>query len=237
MDAAESGRPRSASSGRNFSKVPMDGAWLGLIAASVPGQSFNCSRARVHRFHNQRIARRPVMPVAGEQPNANRVTARHHPIAVVLDLVNPNRGRSRPLGGEGKAGFDEAGRCSAGAQQHVENQVTGRRPRVESVNCPSAGSLGVRMVTTRTQPWLPTTRSPPEQPGGDQPDASLYPSPMPTLLQAQLQGRRARRRLSPRCTRRWVGLAWEAETRPTCRQNRSKAPRRTRRHPCREAMK
>jgi len=36
-----------------------------------------------------------------------------------------------------KPSFDEAGRYLAGAQQHVENQITGRRPQVESINCPN----------------------------------------------------------------------------------------------------
>jgi hypothetical protein len=31
----------------------------------------------------------PVVTVASEQPDANRIAARHDPIAVVLDLVNP----------------------------------------------------------------------------------------------------------------------------------------------------
>jgi hypothetical protein len=47
------------------------------------------------------------MAVASEQPNADRVPARHQAITVVLDLVNPVRPGRRVLGGGGQARLDE----------------------------------------------------------------------------------------------------------------------------------
>ena len=55
-----------------------------------------------HRLQDQRIARRPVVAVAGEQPDADRIAAGHQPIAVVLDFVNPVR-PSREVGRQGRA--------------------------------------------------------------------------------------------------------------------------------------
>src|SRR5262249_12612240 len=60
-------------------------------------------------------ARRPVMPVPGQEPDAGHVAAHHHAVAVVLDLVNPPAADRRALGGGGKGRRDE-GEC--GAQEH-----------------------------------------------------------------------------------------------------------------------
>jgi len=43
----------------------------------------------IHGLRHQRLARRPVVAPAGDQPDAHRVSAGHQPEAVVLDLVNP----------------------------------------------------------------------------------------------------------------------------------------------------
>ena len=62
----------------------------------------------VHGLHHQRIALRPVVAPPGDKPDADRVTTRHEPKPIVLDLVNPiGAGRGR-VGGGRKAGFDEA---------------------------------------------------------------------------------------------------------------------------------
>jgi len=91
--------------------------------------------------------------------------------------MNPAGAGRRSVGPGWEAGFDEAGRYLEGAQQHVENRITDRRRRVESVNCP---------LTIRWQPWRPHGDHPstgpgcqprgtrPQQPGGDQADASIY---------------------------------------------------------------
>ena len=41
----------------------------------------------VHGLDHQRKAIRPVVAVPGQQPDANEISTRHQPIAVVLDLV------------------------------------------------------------------------------------------------------------------------------------------------------
>jgi hypothetical protein len=50
--------------------------------------------------HDRRVAWRPVVAVPGQQPDANRITAGHQLVAVVLDL----RSHRRTLGGSGKEG-------------------------------------------------------------------------------------------------------------------------------------
>ena len=72
---------------------------------------------RVHRFGNERIAGRPVVAVAGQQPNADRVSPGHQPTAVVLDLVDPIGTRGRSVGGGRKAGFYKARRM--GTHEHT----------------------------------------------------------------------------------------------------------------------
>jgi hypothetical protein len=54
--------------------------------------------------------------VAGDQTNADRVSAGHQPIAVVLDLVDPIWSEGWALSRVWKAGFDKAGR---GTLQHA----------------------------------------------------------------------------------------------------------------------
>jgi hypothetical protein len=46
-------------------------------------------------FDNPRIAVRPIVPVAGNQPHAIAVALDAQPVTVVLDLVEPVRARSR----------------------------------------------------------------------------------------------------------------------------------------------
>jgi hypothetical protein len=64
---------------------------------------------RVHRRDNRRIAWRPVVAVARQQPNAGAVATSHQPEAVVLDLVHPARGGRWPIGRRRQARLDEAG--------------------------------------------------------------------------------------------------------------------------------
>jgi hypothetical protein len=54
--------------------------------------------------------------MAGQQTNANGVTSRHKPIAVVLDFMQPTRGRMVTAGGR-KTGLYEGG----GTLQHAES--------------------------------------------------------------------------------------------------------------------
>jgi hypothetical protein len=63
------------------------------------------------------------MPVAGEQPHASGITARHQPVAVMLDFVNPVRAGRRSVGCRWEAGFDEAGRQQTGTRQHGKNEI------------------------------------------------------------------------------------------------------------------
>jgi len=70
----------------------------------------------VHGLYNQRIPLRPVVSVAGEQPDADRGPPRHQAIAVMLDFVNPVRAGRRSAGWGWEAGCDEARRgCPARA--------------------------------------------------------------------------------------------------------------------------
>jgi len=62
----------------------------------------------VHGLHHQLEAVRPVITVAGEQADAYRVTPGHHPVAVVLDLVNPAGSRRGLVGGRWETQFNEA---------------------------------------------------------------------------------------------------------------------------------
>jgi hypothetical protein len=58
--------------------------------------------------------------VAGDQTNADRVSAGHQPIAVVLDLVDPIGSGWRPVGGGWEAGLYEAGGRLTRTQQHAK---------------------------------------------------------------------------------------------------------------------
>jgi hypothetical protein len=57
----------------------------------------------VHRLHNQREALRPVIAPARDQPDANRISAGHEPVALVFDLVNQvEPGGARSAGGRAR---------------------------------------------------------------------------------------------------------------------------------------
>jgi hypothetical protein len=43
----------------------------------------------IHGLDHKRVALRPVVAPAGDQPDAHGIAAGHQPEAVVLDLVNP----------------------------------------------------------------------------------------------------------------------------------------------------
>ena len=79
----------------------------------------------VHGLRHQRIALRPVVAPAGDQPDAYRIAPGQQPETVVLDLVNPV-GAGRGLAGWGwEAGIDEA------------RPVSGdKRLRIRSINIP-----------------------------------------------------------------------------------------------------
>jgi len=57
------------------------------IGDRLPVDQARARPERGHGLYDQREASRPVDPIAGEQPHAGAVAARHQPIAVVLDLV------------------------------------------------------------------------------------------------------------------------------------------------------
>ena len=52
-----------------------------------------------HGLDDERISVGPVIPIAGQEPDAHGITPGHHAIAVVLDLMNPVRARRRLVGG------------------------------------------------------------------------------------------------------------------------------------------
>ena len=51
----------------------------------------------------------PVMAVAGEAANSRAIPAHHQPVAVMLDLMNPQRAGRWPRHLRRLARFDEAG--------------------------------------------------------------------------------------------------------------------------------
>ena len=63
----------------------------------------------VHGLDDERITGRPVVPIAGDQPDAHGVAPGHEPIAVMLDLVNPVGAGRGLVGGGWQARLYEGG--------------------------------------------------------------------------------------------------------------------------------
>jgi hypothetical protein len=79
----------------------------------------------VHGLRHQRIALRPVVAPAGDQPDAYRIAPGQQPETVVLDLVNPV-GAGRGLAGWGwEAGSMKLAR-SAGTSAYAYARSTYR---------------------------------------------------------------------------------------------------------------
>jgi hypothetical protein len=68
----------------------------------------------IHGLDHERVAPGPVMAVAGNQPDAHRITTGHEPVAVVLDLVNPVSAGRRLVRWGRKTGFEKA--CPVGGE-------------------------------------------------------------------------------------------------------------------------
>ena len=78
----------------------------------------------VHGLRHQRIALRPVVAPAGDQPDAYRIAPGQQPETVVLDLVNPV-GAGRGLAGWGwEAGSMKLARSAGQALTHTLDQHT-----------------------------------------------------------------------------------------------------------------
>ena len=62
----------------------------------------------VYRLDNQGVARCPIVPVPGQQPDPDRqgIASGHQPITVVLDLMHPVRPGRRLLARRWQAGLD-----------------------------------------------------------------------------------------------------------------------------------
>jgi hypothetical protein len=62
----------------------------------------------VHGPDDERVAGCPVMPVLGQQPDADRqgIASCHQPITIVLDLMHPVRPGWRSLARRWQAGFN-----------------------------------------------------------------------------------------------------------------------------------
>ena len=73
----------------------------------------------VRSLDDRGIARRPVVPVAGEQPDAGGVPADHHAKAVVLDLMQPSVAGRWAFGGTRQARLDETGEGSTQRRGHT----------------------------------------------------------------------------------------------------------------------
>jgi hypothetical protein len=77
------------------------------------------------------------------------VAARHQPIAVMLDLIDPVRSRWRPLGGRREAGFDMRGAQQHGADRaHLKKESFGAFLGARPVFPPPAQH---RAAVTRTR--------------------------------------------------------------------------------------
>jgi hypothetical protein len=76
----------------------------------------------VHSLGHQRVAARPVVPPAGNQPDAHGVATGHKPKPIVLDLVNPVGAGRRLVGWGWEAGFDEARPFRGQALTHTLDQ-------------------------------------------------------------------------------------------------------------------
>src|SRR5262249_42683092 len=92
-------------------------------AVPVAGDRLAIDQARAHPeraggIGNERVTVRPVVPVAGQQPDTSGVALDHHAKAVVLDFMNPAGAGRRSLGGVWETGANETGRRPAGTQQH-----------------------------------------------------------------------------------------------------------------------
>ena len=79
----------------------------------------------VHGLDHERVALRPVVAPAGDQPDAHRVAPGHEPEAVVLDLVNPVGAGRGLVGWGGEAGFDKARPVSGQALTQQFDRHTG----------------------------------------------------------------------------------------------------------------
>jgi hypothetical protein len=90
--------------GRDRKKALPDAWWRTRVRRTQGTTHLAVDQARPHLervdgFDDERIARRPVVAVAGEQANTNRIAPRHQAIAVMLDLVDPVRAGRRTVGG------------------------------------------------------------------------------------------------------------------------------------------
>ena len=70
--------------------------------------------------NDSREAVGPVMAVAREAANARAIPAHHQPVAVVLDLVNPQRAGRWPLRPRRQAWFDKAGGMAQNHERRME---------------------------------------------------------------------------------------------------------------------
>ena len=112
--------------------------------------------------NDSREAVGPVMTVAREAANARAIPAHHQPVAVVLDLVNPQRAGRWPRRPRRQAWFDEAGGM---AQDHGGGWSISRavqsRPCLPcsyaAIDC-FEGSNGKPRTLPAGFLWLPTSR-------------------------------------------------------------------------------
>jgi hypothetical protein len=101
-----------SSSKRSKATRKTSGSWLRhptLVAAHRLAVNQAAAHLQlVHSPDNERVTGGPVMPVAGQQPDANRqgIASGHQPIAVMLDFMNPIRPGWRSLARRWQAGFD-----------------------------------------------------------------------------------------------------------------------------------
>src|SRR5262249_39151853 len=108
---------------------------------------------RAGSLGDQRVPVGPVVPVAGEQPDAGDVAPDHHAESVVLDLVNPAGAGWRAVGAGWQAGRNEGVRGST--QYHAGGNIgchsrcpisPGRAAPISSAPSPNADGAVVSRI-------------------------------------------------------------------------------------------
>jgi hypothetical protein len=84
----------------------------------------------------------PVVTVAGQDADASSIPPHHHPIAVVLDLMNPADAARRLRSRRGQAWLDETGRSRAGTQKQRGHCANGYSRQLCESSAPKFFAFG-----------------------------------------------------------------------------------------------
>jgi hypothetical protein len=120
---------------------------IGIGSVMTRRRPVRCGKSRrvaSNGASGQRIARCPIMAVASKQTDANRIAAGHQAIAVVFDLVDPNRDRTAAAR-RGMAGQDSMKGTTALIFTQCCSNTTDSRGRVcnKQLSFPSGDRTGL----------------------------------------------------------------------------------------------